>query len=248
MYTIVTTARRAICTRAIKHANISLGVKQLVARNAKQQEYMRVLEDSEKCIVIGHGAAGSGKTKLAIEVGLRKLRSGSVSKMVITRPAIAVDDEAHGFLPGTLWDKYKVWMMPVMDCTQDKGFGASEYVESMIRNSTLEIAPLAFMRGRTFENAWILCDEAQNLTDAQLLMILTRIGTGSKLVLAGDPKQNDRSEHVDSALTRFANLVRTDAFKHPQIEQVEFDENDVERHPIIPHILKMYGSMTVIRV
>lgn len=209
-------------------------------RNDKQRKYIELLETERPCIVVGYGTAGSGKTKLAVEVGLQKLVEKQFERIVITRPAVAVDEEAHGFLPGTLEQKLKPWIMPVMDCLMQ--YMDDDRLQHMIKSRIIEIAPLAYMRGRTFENAWIVCDEAQNMTSSQMLMMLTRIGKGSKIVFTGDPCQHDRHSNKDgSGLTHFLDLLDHSELQNPDIRAIEFTEDDVERHPIIPHILKMYS-------
>ena len=171
---------------------------------------------------------------LATHVGVEKLKQGDVDKLIITRPAVSVD-ESHGYLPGTLENKMEPWIRPIMDVML-KSMSADDIARHM-KQRTIEICPLAFMRGRTFENAWIICDEAQNCTPSQMLMVLTRIGHGSKLIVTGDPEQHDRG-FENNGLVDFADRVRI--FRPDGIGIVEFDENDVMRHPIIPSILNMY--------
>lgn len=209
-------------------------------RNDKQRKYIELLEQERPCIVVGYGTAGSGKTKLAVEVGINKLLKKEVSKIVITRPAIAVDEEQHGFLPGSLEAKMKPWIMPIWDVLESH-FDNRE-IERMMEARTLEIAPLAFMRGRTFENSWVICDEAQNVTNSQMLMMLTRIGKDSKMIFTGDPCQHDRKFNADSGLITFLKLMEDLGEPHPDIRALEFDENDVERHHLIPYILRMYSK------
>lgn len=205
-------------------------------RNEKQRKYIELLELDRPYIVIGHGAAGSGKTKLAVEVGVEMLTSRKIERLIITRPAVAVDEEQHGFLPGTLDQKMMPWMMPIMDVLGSR-FDPLQ-IDTMMKSRVLEIAPLAFMRGRTFENSYIICDEAQNTTDSQMLMMLTRIGNGSKLVITGDPQQHDRIEN--SGLIKLLDRLHRSLSYSDNIKTIEFDETDVERHPIIPYILNLY--------
>lgn len=209
-------------------------------RNDKQRKYIELLEMERPCIVIGHGTAGTGKTKLAVEVGVQKLINKEVERMIVTRPAVAVDEEQHGFLPGTLEQKMKPWLSPVLDTLS--GHFSSLQIERMIETRMLEIAPLTYMRGRTFENCWIVVDEAQNMTKSQMLMMLTRMGKGSKLVFTGDPCQHDRRYNRESGLIHFLELLEYEDLQHPDIRVVEFTDTDVERHHMIPHILRMYND------
>lgn len=206
------------------------------ARNPKQQKYIDMLESKQQCIVVSYGAAGSAKTALGVAVGLQKLMNKEVDRIVITRPAVTVDAEQFGWLPGTLNDKFMPFLMPVIDALEYKM--DKEKIMNMIHDNLIEIAPLAFCRGRTFSRCWIVCDEAQNTTPSQMLMILTRIGKDSKMVLTGDPAQCDKQ---DSGFMHFVNMVKNNSTDFKEIGIVEFTEQDVERHPIIPKILNLYS-------
>lgn len=224
--------------RAGMRAAASGAQKKLVVnpRNAKQIQYIRHLEDVSKNIVIASGHAGCGKSMIATTIGINKMKSGEVKKIVLTRPAVSVEEQ-HGFLPGTIEQKMEPWTRPLFDVL-DKHFTVSD-IEAMMHKRVIEICPLAFMRGRTFEDAWIICDEAQNCTPNQMLMVLTRIGNNSKIVVTGDPFQHDRGFEENG----LSDLVsRVQGMDSDHISVVEFEQEDVERHPIIPHILNMYGS------
>lgn len=210
-------------------------MKNIIPKNLSQQKYIELLSRPKPYILVASGSAGSGKTMLATHVGVQKLREGVVDKLVITRPAVSVD-ESHGFLPGSLEDKMGPWVRPVFDVLQLHYPRAK--IDKLIKEEIIEISPLAYMRGRTFERSWIICDEAQNTTVNQLLMVLTRIGNDSKLVITGDPNQHDRGFDVNG----LNDLIQRMSFFNPQpdIEHVSFSEADVERHPVIPIILKMY--------
>jgi len=206
--------------------------------NDTQRHYINILKQEDPVIVIAHGAAGSGKTYCATSVALDMINQGRVSRIVLTRPAICVDDEEHGFLPGTLEAKLGPWMLPIFDVLNDKiGKG---HVERMIKEGKIEIAPLSHMRGRTFNDAWIILDEAQNTTIGQMKMVLTRIGQGSKLVITGDPSQNDRVDEngLSDLLDR---LLELSEYDQDDIRIVEFTERDVERHPVVPFVLSLYS-------
>jgi phosphate starvation-inducible protein PhoH and related proteins len=207
-----------------------------VLKNENQRLYKTSLDNNDKSIVVAHGPAGTGKTMLAVEGGLQRLVDRRIERMIVTRPAVSVDNEEFGFLPGTLESKLKPWLMPVFDfLSQTMEYGE---IENMMLTRKLEIAPLAFMRGRTFENSWILVEEAQNCTSAQLLMVLTRLGKGSKLIITGDPQQHDRG-YDENGLT---DLVRKlDLNPHANIDVIEFEQQDVQRHPLIPFLLDLYA-------
>jgi phosphate starvation-inducible protein PhoH and related proteins len=196
-------------------------------RNFSQTRYLTLLQSSVP-VVIGTGPAGTGKTLLACHAGANALLKGRVSKLVLTRPAVSVDEQ-HGFLPGTLEKKMEPWTRPMLDCL-------SKYISPRELKEYVEICPLAYMRGRTFEHSWIIGDEMQNSTPAQMKMLLTRIGEGSKIVITGDMQQHDRGfeENGLSDLTRRVFSVSD------YVHHVEFSEEDVVRHPAIREILSMY--------
>lgn len=225
-------ATRIVCdgTRKAKTTPPSIA-----ARNPKQSTYINFLQNDTTPIVIASGSAGSGKTALAAHVGVQKLKNNQVKRIIITRPAICVDEE-HGFLPGTLEQKMEPWLRPVFDVLHLHF--SSEQIKQMINNRIVELCPLAFMRGRTFDKAWIICDEAQNCTPNQMLMVMTRIGQDSKLVVTGDPSQFDRGFEVNG-LADIIHRLEIGA-EHDGIAVVHFDGQDVVRHPIIPKILRLY--------
>ena len=209
----------------------------VVARTAKQATYIKLLQGNSAPIVIASGSAGSGKTAIATHVGVDKLQENKVERIIITRPAISVDEE-HGFLPGTLEEKMEPWLRPVFDVLQ-KHYSRDQ-IRQMVQSRTIELCPLAFMRGRTFEKAWIICDEAQNCTPNQMLMVMTRIGHGSKLVITGDPSQFDRGFEVNGLQDIIRRVEHLDMDGKNDIAVVHFDGADVVRHPIIPKVLGLY--------
>ena len=196
-------------------------------RSIAQRRYLDLLQSSVP-IVIGTGPAGTGKTLLACHAGAKALIKGQVARLILTRPAVSVDEQ-HGFLPGTLGKKMEPWTRPMFDCLH-------KYISPKDVKNYVEICPLAYMRGRTFENAWIIGDEMQNSTPAQMKMLLTRLGEGSKMVVTGDVQQHDRGfeENGLSDLTRRVFTVSD------YIHHVEFTDEDVVRHPAIREILSMY--------
>lgn len=205
-------------------------------KNDKQRKYVDILSKERPYIVVATGSAGTGKTLLAAHVGVKKLLNEEVERLVITRPAVSVDEQ-HGFLPGTLEQKMEPWIRPIFDVLS-LHFPRNR-IETMMKDQVIEICPLAFMRGRTFDNAWIICDEAQNTTINQMMMVLTRIGKDSKVVITGDPKQYDRG-YSNNGLSDLLQRVEFQENMTENIGVVEFGEEDVERHPVIPIVLEMY--------
>lgn len=205
-------------------------------RNDKQVRYLNLLKSIDQPnVVIATGSAGTGKTFLATHTGVQKLIDNEVRKLVITRPAVSVDEQ-HGFLPGTLEKKMEPWIRPVLDVLIQ--YYPRSKIDMLFKDQVIEVCPLAFMRGRTFEDSYIICDEAQNTTINQMLMVLTRIGRNSKLVITGDPDQYDRG-FMDNGLSDL--MSKYEMFdNHGMIECIHFDIEDVERHPVIPIVLDMY--------
>lgn len=219
---------------------LRLGGKYLQPKNANQRKYVDLLNAENPPIVIASGSAGTGKTLLATQVGVKRLVSEEFKKIIITRPTVSVD-ESIGFLPGSLEQKMNPWTRPIFDIL------ATHYsknkIETMISDQVIEICPLGFMRGRTFDNSWIILDEAQNATANQVLLVLTRIGAGSKVIITGDPGQHDRG-FSDNGLVDLIERVSasSDDVDESIIGLVEFDDADVERHPVIPVVLGMYAK------
>lgn len=207
----------------------------ILPRNVNQEDYIAILDDTKTPIAFATGPAGTGKTMLAVQMGIQKFESGDVSKIVITRPAVSVDEQ-HGFLPGSLKDKMAPWTRPIFDVLEEHW--DPKQVEKMIENKEIEIAPLAYMRGRTFKECWIVADEMQNATPEQMKMLLTRIGTGSKIVVTGDLAQHDRGFN-NNGLKDFTTKLTTD---HKTIKCVHFTKQDVERHPAVVDVLNIYGE------
>jgi len=206
----------------------------LLPKNLAQEAYIEALEDPAINMVFALGYAGSGKTYLATLFAIQQLQSRAVSKVVITRPNIAVDDKDIGFLPGDILKKMAPWTKPVLDVFEEH-FGMKE-IAHMIEEGTIELVPVAYLRGRTFKNAIVILDEAQNTTRNSMLSALTRIGEGTKMIITGDVRQSDRGK--DNGLTDF--IARFDGT--PSIAVCHFDKDSVERHPVITDILRMYGE------
>lgn len=207
----------------------------LVPRSRNQEQLVLALQNDTYPIVVAVGPAGTGKTYLAMQAAVKNLREGNCDRIVITRPAVGVEDEKHGFLPGNLTAKMEPWTRPLLDVVQE--YYRPQDIASLIENQVIEVAPLAFMRGRTFKNAWIVADEMQNATPNQVKMLMTRIGSNSKIVITGDVEQADRRGN-DNGLWDLCE--RLGAQGVAGIELCRFTARDVQRHPIIADILRLY--------
>lgn len=204
-------------------------------RNISQRKYLDLLYSSMP-IVVGTGPAGTGKTLLACHAGSKALANRQVERLILTRPAVSVDEQ-HGFLPGTLEKKMEPWTRPMFDCLHR--YMSPKQVKILISDGKIEISPLAYMRGRTFDNAWIIGDEMQNSTPSQMKMLLTRIGEGSKLIVAGDIQQHDRGFEENGLLDL---ITRADP-NSLSIRHVNFTDDDVVRSEVIKDVLSMYRDL-----
>jgi len=202
-------------------------------RNLAQRKYIELLT-SHIPVIIGTGPAGTGKTLLACNAASKALVSGRVDRLILTRPAVSVDEQ-HGYLPGNLEQKMDPWTRPLFDSLY-RSLSVKK-VQEMMRNQQIEICPLAYMRGRTFDNAWIIGDEMQNSTPGQMKMLLTRIGDGSKMVVLGDMAQHERG-FEDNGLKDL--VERLDGGYQVDISRVNFSDDDVVRSEVIKQILKLY--------
>jgi phosphate starvation-inducible protein PhoH and related proteins len=209
---------------------------ELLPRSVAQEDYCDALESPHKHIVFAMGPAGCGKTLLATIFALKGYLDGTFEKIIITRPAVSVD-EKHGFLPGDLNKKMEPWMMPIMDVFNE--YLSVKKVEKMIADGEIEIAPLGFMRGRTFKNAIVIGDEMQNSLPSQMKMLLTRIGENSRMIITGDLMQHDRGFETNG-LKDFVD--RLEARGSDALAVCRFDRGDVERHAVIEEILNIYGD------
>ena len=210
---------------------------EVVPKSRGQETLVLALNDESLYITIAVGPAGTGKTYLAMQAAIRALRTGKTEKIVLTRPAVGVDDEKHGFLPGDLNQKMEPWTRPLLDVLHE--YYSPKDVAKMLEDQIIEISPLAFMRGRTFKQAWIVADEMQNATPNQMKMLLTRIGEGSRIVVTGDVEQADRSNPNNGLLDIATRLEQTPT---AGLQVCRLGTKDVQRHPIITSVLKIYGA------
>jgi len=208
---------------------------EIIPRNKHQESYMLKLLDQEKDIVFGIGPAGTGKTILAVQVAVKMFKEGKVDKIIVTRPAVSADEDL-GFLPGTLEEKMAPWTRPIFDVLRE--YFTARDLEGMIEEGVLEIAPLAYMRGRTFKNSFIVADEMQNATQNQMKMLLTRLGVGSQMAVTGDLNQADRLK--DNGLVDFTRLM--ESVKATHLDIVQFERGDIERHDAVKEVLEVYGD------
>ena len=207
--------------------------KSVIPRSEKQKNYVRSLKQSE--VIISAGPAGTGKTFLAVAVALTMLLEKKIEKIILSRPAVEAG-ERLGFLPGDMREKVDPYLRPLYDSLYD--LLDYEKIQKKIEVGDIEIAPLAFMRGRTLKNSFAILDEAQNATDTQIKMFLTRIGENSKIVINGDPTQIDLPNKSLSGLNRSKKLLG----HLKEISIVDFDHKDVVRHPLVSKIVKAYSD------
>lgn len=218
-----------------RHRKSQARVIDLVPKSLGQEKLVLALTDPNTTITVAVGPAGTGKTYMAMLAAIRALRAGECERIVLTRPAVGVDDEQHGFLPGDLISKMEPWTRPLLDVLKE--FYHPREVAQMIEDQVIEISPLAYMRGRTFKRAWIVADEMQNATPGQMKMLLTRIGEDSRIVVTGDVEQTDRQKVNNGLLDLSDRLIQSSV---PGIRAVTLHNRDVQRHPIIGRILDLY--------
>ena len=207
--------------------------KSVIPRSEKQKNYVSALKESD--IVISAGPAGTGKTFLSVAVALTMLLDKKIERIILSRPAVEAG-ERLGFLPGDMREKVDPYLRPLYDSLYD--LLDFEKIQKKIEIGDIEIAPLAFMRGRTLKNSFAILDEAQNATDTQIKMFLTRIGENSKIVINGDPSQIDLPNKLSSGLERSKKILG----HLKEISIIDFDHNDVVRHPLVSKIVKAYSS------
>jgi phosphate starvation-inducible protein PhoH len=205
-------------------------------KNRHQEEYANALKTTSKKIVVCTGPAGTGKTLFATEYGIRQFLTGKVEKLIFTRPSVSVDEDL-GYLPGSLEDKMAPWVRPIYDILY--AFLSPSEVTALIADKQIEIAPLGFMRGRTFKNAWIVADEMQNSTISQMKMLLTRLGENSRIIVTGDLEQFDRVDDLNG-LDDF--LSKLKGKRSDSISSFEFDKEDIQREEVVKEVLEIYAA------
>ena len=234
---IVSSVNKFMINEKVKNNNVTDIIKtpkkSIIPRSEKQKNYVRALRQSD--IIISTGPAGTGKTFLAVAVGLTMLLEKKIERIILSRPAVEAG-ERLGFLPGDMKEKVDPYLRPLYDSLYD--LFDFEKIQRMIEIGDIEIAPLAFMRGRTLKNSFAILDEAQNATDTQIKMFLTRIGENSKIVVNGDPTQIDLPNKNMSGLVRSKELLG----HLNEISVVDFDHADVVRHPLVSKIVKAYSN------
>ena len=203
----------------------------VIARSEKQSEYIKALKEND--IVMSLGPAGTGKSFLAVSVAVTLLMEKKIERVILSRPAVEAGEKL-GFLPGDMKEKVDPYLRPLYDALYEL-FGANK-IDKKIETGEIEIAPLAFMRGRTLKNCFAILDEAQNATETQIKMFLTRIGENSKLVVNGDPSQIDLINKSQSGLIKSKNILKD----LNEIKIIEFDHTDVVRHPLVSKIIRAY--------
>ena len=205
--------------------------KSVIARSEKQSDYIKALKEND--IVMSLGPAGTGKSFLAVSVAVTLLIEKKIDRVILSRPAVEAGEKL-GFLPGDMKEKVDPYLRPLYDALYEL-FGADK-IDKKIESGEIEIAPLAFMRGRTLKNCFAILDEAQNATETQIKMFLTRIGENSKLVVNGDPSQVDLINKSQSGLTKSKEILKN----LKEIKIIEFDHTDVVRHPLVSKIIRAY--------
>ena len=234
---IVSSVNKFMINEKVKNNNVTDIIKtpkkSIIPRSEKQKDYVRALRQSD--IIISAGPAGTGKTFLAVAVGLTMLLEKKIERIILSRPAVEAG-ERLGFLPGDMKEKVDPYLRPLYDSLYD--LFDFEKIQRMIEVGDIEIAPLAFMRGRTLKNSFAILDEAQNATDTQIKMFLTRIGENSKIVVNGDPTQIDLPNKGMSGLVRSKELIG----HLNEVAVIDFDHSDVVRHPLVSKIVKAYSK------
>ena len=210
--------------------------KSVIARSEKQSEYIKALKEND--VVISLGPAGTGKSFLAVSVAVTLLMEKKIDRVILSSPAVEAGEKL-GFLPGDMKEKVDPYLRPLYDALYEL-FG-SDKIDKKIEAGEIEIAPLAFMRGRTLKNCFAILDEAQNATETQIKMFLTRIGENSKLVVNGDPSQIDLINKSQSGLVNTKNILKD----LKEIKIIEFDHNDVVRHPLVSKIISAYQKKNI---
>jgi phosphate starvation-inducible PhoH-like protein len=217
-----------------------------IVLTTKQQKYHELLKNNNLDLVIAHGIAGTGKTFLACKTAYKKLIENEIDKIILTRPIVSVENENLGFLPGELNDKIKPWLSPLFD-TFEKESDKSQLVQ-LINSGKIELIPLGFMRGRTFDHCIVIADEMQNSTPNQMKMLLTRMGENSKIFVTGDTTQCDLNISTDNGLANIIELLNN-MYDLPYemyengIGIVKLEDIDIKRSKFVSNVIKIYNSI-----
>lgn len=232
----INTNRNIVTKLYVKNLNIYEPIGE------NQNKFVQYLEDDSYKLIIANGAAGSGKTLLACQASVKALYDDKIERIIITRPVVAVEEDI-GYLPGTLIKKMDPWTRPIMDIINE--YHSKNNIKNMLKENTIEISPLAYMRGRTFKKSIIIADEMQNSSPNQMLMLLTRIGEKSKIIITGDLKQSDK---YDSGLLDLLEKIKLyydcDETKMNEdgIGIINFENKDVLRSELVSKVLKIYNQ------
>ena len=214
-------------------------VTSMIRLTAMQQHYQSVLKNPAHSLVVCTGPAGTGKTMLACKTGLEQLVQKRVNQLVITKPLVSVEGEDLGFLPGNIRSKMSPWIESYLDIFKD--YYTMKQLEDMMQKDVIKIAPLAYCRGNTYTNSFVICDESQNTTPKQMKMLLTRLGDDSRMVVTGDLKQSDRSN--DNGLYDFIHRLQMFESTNSTIQYVELNDTDIQRSAVVSSILKIYDGI-----
>ena len=209
-------------------------------KSENQKIYVDLLTNPDKSLVVALGPAGCGKTLFACSHAIESLKSGTIQKIVLTRPMVSVEDEEIGFLPGNIVSKMDPWTKPMFDIFSE--YFSMNDIQGMIQSGTIEICPLAFMRGRTFHRSFILADEMQNSSPTQILMLATRLGFNSKMVMMGDLQQSDRSDKINGLSDFLDKYNKRVEHEVTGMGIVELEKEDVMRSEIVKEVLSLYAK------
>lgn len=234
MQTFYTSSEKTIDFTQAKFKNSRRRVE-LVPKTINQEKFIVALLDNAVDVVVAGGPAGTGKTYLSTIAAIQAYRNGEVDRLVLCRPAVSIEGENHGFLPGDLTAKLAPWVRPITDILRE--FYSVKEIEHLISEEIIEFAPLGFLRGRTFKKTFLILDEAQNASPVQIKSLLTRIGEGSKFVISGDIEQADRKSADNGLLDLCTRLAESPI---DGVTVCEFGVGDVQRHRLIGEVLRIY--------
>lgn len=238
------------CLQTVKRMSLTMRSKNIrgislpfeptyIPKTENQKKYVEYLNDKQTDMIVCVGPAGTGKTLFACLHGINLMKAGLIHKIILTRPVVSVDEDI-GFLPGNLVKKMDPWTRPIMDIFSES-YSKAE-IDNMIFNNVIEISPLAYMRGRTFKNAFVIADEMQNSSPNQMLMLATRIGVNSKVVVTGDMKQSDKMENNGLAefIQKYETYQKNSENESNLIKYIQLSSADIERSRLVEHVINMY--------